>query len=170
METFWRDYLPIIISVLSLMLALFSLGWNVYRDVILKPRVRVSVSHGFTMNQYQEPTDHLFISAVNHGPGKVRLSMIWFRQHSLWRRVTRQNKQGVLFHDWHNPLSGQLPTTLDVGEKIDLIFPWHKDSVLAQQPTHLGLRDSFDRFHWAASKDVRGVVKAWQASFGQDEA
>jgi hypothetical protein len=166
MRIAWKDYLPIIISVLSLLISVFTLGWNVYRDVILKPRARVSVSRGFITNQPLGANDFLFISAVSHGPGKIRLSMIWFRRSSLWLRLARRQSQGVLLHDWHNPQSGQLPVTLEVGEKVDFFFPWIKESVLSHSPTHLGLRDSFDRFHWAPYKEIRGLVRAWRKQFG----
>ncbi len=32
----------IFISVFSILIAAFSLGWNIYRDVILKPKVKVA--------------------------------------------------------------------------------------------------------------------------------
>lgn len=35
--------IAVAISILSLVVAAFSVGWNVYRDVILKARLKVSV-------------------------------------------------------------------------------------------------------------------------------
>ena len=36
-----HENITIAISILAFAVSLFSLGWNVYRDVILKPRFRV---------------------------------------------------------------------------------------------------------------------------------
>ena len=36
-----RTWTPIAISLVSLLLAGVALGWNVYRDIVLKARVRV---------------------------------------------------------------------------------------------------------------------------------
>ena len=35
-------YIPIIISILSFVVAAFFLGWNIYQDVLLKPKLRVT--------------------------------------------------------------------------------------------------------------------------------
>ena len=38
-----KEYIPIIISILSFIVATFALGWNIYRDIILKARIKVSI-------------------------------------------------------------------------------------------------------------------------------
>ena len=163
-------YLPLGISILSFVVAAFSLGWNIYRDIILKPRVRVTVSRAFVMTTRRDPQDKLIISAVNFGPGKVNLNIIWFKRRSLMLRLRGKQTQGVWMHDFYNPISGKLPAVLDVGEKIDLVFPWDKELVFAHSPTHIGINDSFGRLHCADRKEVRNVLKVWQQEFGSNEA
>jgi len=72
------QFAAIIISCISLAVALFSLGWNIYRDVVLKARVRIS----FSLRRYlvgQEKLDQLAVVAVNLGPGSIRLTSIVLR-------------------------------------------------------------------------------------------
>ncbi|MBB6600624.1 hypothetical protein [Luteimonas sp. MC1825] len=163
-------YLPLGISLLSLVVAAFSLGWNIYRDIILKPRVRVTASRSFVFGTRRDPQEKFIISAVNFGPGKVNLNIIWFKRRSLLLRLRRKQTQGVWMHDFYNPLSAKLPAVLEVGEKIDLIFPWDKELIFSHSPTHLGLNDSFGRLHCADRKEVRKVLKVWQSEFGRSEA
>lgn len=35
---------PLVVSILSIVMAAFALGWNVYRDVVLKAHMKVAVS------------------------------------------------------------------------------------------------------------------------------
>jgi len=160
-----KEEIAILISIASFLLAAIALGWNIYRDVVLKPRLRVTVSKAMIGSEVMKPTDNFMISAVNFGPGKIRLSIIRFMQSSILKKIFKKWKHGVLIHDYRNPLSGQLPTTLDVGEKIDLIFPWDEECLCSSNPTHIGIADSFGRTHWASKKDIQKVMKQWNEEF-----
>jgi hypothetical protein len=70
-----------------------------------------------------------------------------------------------MIHDYQNPLSGQLPAYLDVGERIDLLIRYERDCFLSEDFTHIGLSDSFGRIHWASAKDVKQARKAYQKKF-----
>lgn len=157
--------LPIIISILSFVLAAISLGWNVYRDVVLKPRARVTVAKAVVASELLLSQDVLIISAVNLGPGRLRLNIIRFMHRSLLQRILRKWRHGVLIHDYRNRLSGQLPATLEVGDSLDLLFPWGAELICASSPTHIGIKDSFGRTHWAAKSDVAKVNKEWSSEF-----
>jgi hypothetical protein len=160
-----NDQIAILISTASFVLAAIALGWNVYRDIILKPRLRVSVNHVRMHVEGRKPSSKFLVSAVNFGPGKIRLGMVRFKESSFLKRIFKKLKFGFLIHDYKNPLSGKLPATLDVGEKIDLVFPWDEDCLAGESPTHIGILDSFGRFHWAPSKDVKKVKEDWRKSF-----
>jgi hypothetical protein len=154
------------IAGLSLLISAFSLGWNVYRDVVLKARVkmRFSLSH-IHHSTFPKPIDSLVLSTTNMGPGQISLSMIQLRAAPLWRRLLRKTKHAVMIHDYQNPLSGQLPAYLDVGERIDLLIRYERDCFLSEDFTHIGLSDSFGRIHWASAKDVKQARKAYQKKF-----
>ena len=161
-----KEELAIIISVLSLGVAALALGWNIYRDVILKPRLRVTVKKSSIAQEGRPNSTHFMISAVNFGPGVIRLNIIRFMHSSLFKKIFKKWKHGVLIHDYTNPLSGQLPSTLDIGEKIDLVFPWDAECLCGRSPTHIGIADSFGRTHWAPKKEVKKVIKQWKEEFG----
>ena len=153
------------LSILSLCVAALSLGWNIYRDVILKPRLKVSIARIIVASELAENSVQLMISGVNFGPGKIRLNIIRFMHSSLLKKVVKKWKHGVLIHDYRNPISGQLPITLDVGEKLDLIFAWNEENICSTNPSHIGIADSFGRTHWAPRKELKKAIKSWKRDF-----
>lgn len=150
------------ISLLSLMVAAFALGWNVYRDVILKPRLRVRVNISDVVGNAGRAGTFAVVQGTNFGPGDIGVEMVHGRNAPLWRRLLRCPRNFVVIHDYQNPLSGQLPTRLATGEKIDLLFEFNADCFLKAQPTHIGLRDSFGRTHWASRSEVREATKLFR--------
>ncbi|MDZ7660927.1 hypothetical protein [Thiohalophilus sp.] len=160
-----KEEIALIISMLSFGVAALALGWNIYRDVILKPRLQVTVKKSLIAREGRPNTTHLMISGVNFGPGAIRLNIIRFMHSFIFSKLLKKWRHGVLIHDYRNPLSGQLPTSLEIGEKIDLIFPWDEECLCSSKPTHIGLADSFGRTHWASKKEVKKVIKEWEADF-----
>ncbi len=136
------------ISLVSLVLAAISLGWNIYRDIILKPRVHVSFNMAVVFHPTLGNKSYLMVSATNHGPGNVRLTMAWLQQTPLWRRIFRCTKHAALLYDYHNPLSGKLPKVLEVGDSLDLLFLPDEKCFITEPWTHVGVGDSFGRKHW----------------------
>lgn len=53
--------------------------------------------------------------------------MVQMKDSSWWRWLFRKEKYAVVIHDYMNPLSGQLPHKLEVGDKIDLLFHYDAD-------------------------------------------
>jgi hypothetical protein len=160
----------IAISFVSLLFAGLSLGWNIYRDVILKPKmkVRFQISTIVTAGGPAIPRpSFLNITAVNHGPGRVTCNMIHVRTAPLWRRLLRKIKHGVIIGDWTNPLSGKLPATLEVGQTLNLFLPYDKECFLASEVTHVAITDSFGRSHWAPRRDLDSARKLYHKEFGQ---
>lgn len=160
-----NDKIAILISGLSFGVAALSLGWNIYRDVVLKPRAKVSVARVVVASEVMPRETKLKISAVNHGPGPVRLNIIRFMKSSIWCRLLGKWNHGFLIHDYRNPLSGQLPKTLEVGETIDLLFPWDEENICSVNPTAIGIADSFGRTHWAKNKDLKRLMADWRNDF-----
>lgn len=158
--------IAIVISVASVSIAGFSLGWNIYRDVILKAKVVID----FSIGQLFQPdsshqSDYINISAVNHGPGLVKLSTVKMKDSSWWRWLLRKEKYGFVIHDYRNPLSGQLPHKLEVGENFQLLFPYEEDCFLKNGWSHVGITDYFGRTHWAQSKQIKKAIKQWNEDF-----
>jgi hypothetical protein len=123
--------IALIISIFSATIAGLSLGWNIYRDVVLKAKMKIGCGVR-TIIQYGNParTEYVIITATNHGPGSVNLSMVQMKDSSWWRWLFRKEKYAAVIHDFKNPLSGQLPHRLEVGAKIDLLFHYNTDCML----------------------------------------
>ncbi len=108
--------------MVALIFAGVALGWNIYRDVILKARVRVSFaivkffSHGDETIQLGE--SQLRIAVTNHGPGPVKIEMISGQIAPLLRRLTRRPEHFVILRDQTNPLNPRLNRPGFIGELL----------------------------------------------------
>lgn len=152
-----QRWAPIAISVLSFVLSGIALGWNVYRDVILKARVRVSVSVVRIVSQGQRVDrgeQFIRIGVTSHGPGPVRVEMIVGKNAGFWRRVSRRVQPFFILLDHTNPLNPKLPTKMEVGDTISLLLPYNDVSFLNGAGTHIGISDSFGRSHYAPRKQL----------------
>ena len=162
----YLQLLPIAISIFALVISVLSLGWNVYRDVVLKPRLKVKFNLNYIIHPtFPSPVESLILKATNFGPGVVNCRMIQLRNAPLWRRLIRKVKYAVLVHDFENILSGKLPTKLEVGEAVDLMIRWEKGCFLKEPYTHIGLSDSFGRTHWAPKRDVANTREKYNEKF-----
>jgi len=142
------------------------LGWNIYRDVVLKPKVVVTFAIKKILSEGADPSpDYVGITAVNHGPGPITLNAIVLKQSSFWRRVLRKKRHAILIHDYKNPYSGTLPRRLEVGETLDLFGAFDAGCFLKESFTHLGLSDSFGRSSWAKAGAMRYNRKKWLEKF-----
>jgi hypothetical protein len=79
------------ISLASLLIAATSLGWNIYRDIILKPKLRVAVRVAKIIQRTQDGNlDRVIVTVTNFGPGKTRAEMLILRP-TFWKRLLRQS-------------------------------------------------------------------------------
>ena len=159
------DEIAILVSFVSLGLAATALGWNVYRDVLLKPRVKIALSVSTIHGETGALGKYVTLTATNHGPGPVQFSMIHGRNAPLWRRLRRRADNYVIIHDYKNPLSGQLPSRIEVGQPLTLLLPFDANSFLKDPMTHIGLKDSFGRIHWASGSSVRNARSRFREAF-----
>ena len=162
------EIIAIIISVFSALLAVFSLGWNVYRDVILKPKVNVyfAVKHLVSSDQGRQGV-YLCVTATNFGPGEVIITNICAREYSLWRKLCRKVQMAVIWYDhriWAGGVS--LPKRLKMAEEVLLFLPYDKECLLKDKWTHVGVCDTFGRLHWATPNQVEVARKQWGRDFG----
>lgn len=165
MET---EVIALLLSVFSISVAALALGWNIYRDVILKPKLKVDFGIKKIVHQtFTEPLTKLIITATNFGPGRIKCSMIQFMNAPLWRRLLRKTEYAVILSDSENPMSRKLPATLEVGDQIDLILPYDKDCFLSSPCTHIGVSDFFRRVHWAPTKQVKKAREQYLKEFGK---
>lgn len=153
--------IAIVVAALSLSVSAFSLGWNIYRDIVLKGRLKVSC-HISTILHGSMPTfKAISISGVNHGPGKIKCTHIVWTKGGLLAGLLGKATIGTVIEDSTNRYSSKLPKDLDVGERVDLLLPHVKDSVLSIKPNRIGISDSFGRKHWAPRWQVRAAHKGY---------
>jgi len=162
-------WLPIGISALSLILASTALGWNIYRDVILKARITVRFivvnmlsSGGATL---QSGGEFLNLRVVNHGPGPATIQWIAGRITPWWRRLLGRPQYFVILNDHTNPLNPKLPARLDVGDTLNLLLPYDAKCILGTEATDIGVTDSFGREHLAPRKDVIAAKRLFLKAF-----
>lgn len=162
------EWLPIAISCASLILACVALGWNIYRDVVLKARVRVSLAVVRMVSRGSSPQvgdRYVRINATNYGPGPVKIDLIVAQGASFRQRLTRRPQHFVILTDAENVLSGTLPHRLQVGETLTLLLPYNRKSFLGSEATRVGVADSFGRSHFAPTRDWRTAKVQFLADY-----
>ena len=144
------NHAPVIARFISLLGITATLVWNFYRDVRLKPKLRVElgVKNIIDGSDVSKPP-LLIISATNCGPGQITCGMVMVKKSSLLRRILRRVQRFTVVHDYTNPLCSRIPNRLNMAEEINLVFTYNPDCFLKLHPTHVGLSDSFGRYHWA---------------------
>lgn len=102
------------------------------------------------------------VSITNFGPGKTKATMLQLRKTSLWRWLFRRQVYAVLMPDYEDPLSGRLPSDLDVGDKLDLTFRPSDDIFIKKDDfTQVGISDPFGRTHWISRGEYERVKKLY---------
>ena len=174
MITIWtlaahHENLAVTISVLAFLVSGFSLGWNIFRDVILKARVRVS----FDLGQFRYTSGHdkrrLWLSAVNLGPGEVTLEMPIVRtQPALLAWLKKEESLALVIHEYAVTSNSPLPAKLAVTEKMRISFPIEENCILDRNPLRIGIRDTFGRNHWASVKNLKKALRDYSRLRSQD--
>lgn len=160
------DTAAIAISVVSLLIATFGLGWNIYRDILLKARVKIFIAIRNLYFEGAPPSPpYIGITATNHAPGKIILQSIDLRDTTIFKKLLKKERFATVFHDYKNPYSGKLSCTLEVGESLSLFLIHEKDSFLKEQFSHVGINDSFGRTHWTPRKSVKSLNRKLERFF-----
>jgi hypothetical protein len=162
----------LVVSVGSLLVSIFTLGWNVYRDVILKPRLRVSLMNGVITAGEANPPRRVVVTIVNLGPAKIEICGLYLRQTGWWRGVLRRRQYAFLRYDFEDALSGKIPCRLDVGEQVHLTFrytPQLSQLFLTSKFGQLGAGDTFGRYHWSTRKNYREVKEGYVAATAKED-
>lgn len=155
------------ISILALIISGISIFWNIYRDLILKGKIKTRVQVSSLIQVGQPIGTFIDVTGVNYGPGSITCESV-FIKNSLWRRwIKGEKKYGYLFPPT-NPFTNKLPKKLEVGEKVTMLFPHEANAFLAQKPTRVGFKDSFGRLHWATRKNINQAIKSYFRDFPEE--
>jgi hypothetical protein len=173
MSAWLSTYAPLIVSILALGVSLFSLGWNIYRDVILKPRLKVAFGNKSMLREDEEHRlsefgpPGLWLEVTNHGPGEVVCShaVAKIESFAFLSRVLRKFPYRFLVPDHKHPYNFPPNHRMKVGDKIQLVFSYHQECFLAEKPKRVGIYDSFGRTHWAPRRDLKRALREYQKDF-----
>jgi hypothetical protein len=158
----------LVISILSAMISLVALAWNVWSKFIYpKPSfvVTFSVANIWERNKVSAP--FFSLSITNHGPipatvtgSFARMGRGWFKRPELGFINPLSNFPHNLMHT-QGPFSGGLPKKLEVGEEFSLKY-WYGKNWMDEKPTAIGVRDTFGRFHWCSRTNIREAAKRYE--------
>jgi hypothetical protein len=176
MSGWFFTYAPLIalcVSGLALIASLVSLGWNIYRDILLKPRLKVTFGISTALAQrenyrlVQVGAPMLRLEATNHGPGEVVCNGAVCKLKSLafLRRLLGQHPYGFINPDFKHPHCFRLPSRIAVGDRIAIIFPYNRECFLSKNPKRIGVTDSFGRIHWTQRRELKNALKQYQETF-----
>lgn len=163
------ENLSLLISVFAVAVAALALGWNIYRDVILKAKVKVSLDIVDLLHpNFPDVPKYIRISVANFGPGRIRIMSINGMNAPWWKRILATKEYFFVMPD-SGPLSAKLPAWIEQGDKIDLLLPHEEESFLKTDMTHVGVIDFYGRSHWAPSQDIVEARRIWKEAFQKDE-
>jgi hypothetical protein len=163
----FQAYVTTIVSVVAIVLSSTTLGWTIYKDVIRKPKFKMSVGIK-NIVRAREPTDgpHIFLEALNLGPIPNRIGVPFARKSWLKRRFT-DKANGVAFIA---PNHGHWATTqsaarIEVGDSAMFIFPYKEGCFLKSDFSQICMSDGFGVIHWAPYRELRRAKETYQKAF-----
>ena len=170
------DY-ALIISILSILVAIGSFLWNVWQKFIFV-RPSLNVSFGlYRVFQKGIPADKaqrlLNLTVTNMGPGPVILaSCIAEPARPWWKRPESYGMLNPIHGDPTDPdpigigpFGGGLPVKIDAGEMKSFYFPYTADGFLKEELMRIGINDTYHRNTWCPRKDIRKVNASYKRDF-----
>lgn len=156
----------VLTSCIALGVSLLNLGWNIAKELWLRPRVRVTVG---VMNFMDENGTQLgkkiMVYAVNFGPGVVYLTGITLK--ARWRDRIRGMARcaGVVTEPRSTSGNSALPEKLEIGAQARFWISYTETGFLKVNWGRVGITDSFDRNHWAPRSKARRARKQYLKDF-----
>jgi hypothetical protein len=136
------------ISMASAAIASISLGWNIYRDIVLKPRIRIQISN--SMVNADTNKHRLALTIINIGPSNITIESIIARK----RCFIHRNQSIGWLRDY--PQSGKpFPATLAVCERNVTLFSKDQLDKIRNKYNQLGVYDAFGRYHWCSVRKLK---------------
>jgi hypothetical protein len=156
-----KETAAILISVLSALIAIFSLGWNVYRDILLRPKLKVGISlSGISHLPWEKPENRIIIFVTNYGPGRSRITNLRLRKGPFWKRWFTKCPTGILYPDHNDPFSSRIADWIDPGASQQFTFKVGGENFVNKKEWYqVGVADPFGKDYWAPRKSFRKTQK-----------
>lgn len=144
-----------ILNITSLGIALFALGWNVYKDIIQKPRIKISfgVYDTVSVPNIELQKTMILFNGVNLGPSDIVIKNI------MLKYKKREKPYAIVLPnmEWK-----KLPQKVSVGDEIQVVTDYFIDCFLATDFFKAGLIDSYGRYHWVSPKNVQEAKERYK--------
>ncbi len=175
------DY-ALFISITAIVISIFSLAWNVWQKFLfVKPEIHVN----FLLGDVNIPGTDTFLktgqrllvlTATNMGPGPVTIYMCVGRPKFRWGS---KRLMGMLNPIHGNPtsitptsvgpFSGGLPAKIEAGDMKSVYFPYTEDIFLKDDLATVGFADTYGKFHWCSSRQMRAVMERYRGNFARTD-
>ncbi len=154
-----------LLAVVAILVSVFNLGWNIYRDVIQKPTFRISVAKKLFVHEHKQEGPFIIVEALNLGPTSNRIGLIFARP-SWWGRRIKSLPSGLVIHDRNHPYSTTSASKVEVGDSAIFVIPYQKDCFLEQDIfSQIGMADGYGKMHWARRSQLRSLKKQYFEDF-----
>ncbi len=151
------------LSIFSIGLACLALGWNIYRDIILKPRVQTTIGvYDLQLEDGCTIDARIEVRATNFGPGEIVIQNLVASR----RRLLNRPPYVVIIAETRKPGCDSIPARKSVGDTVSFCVPYTGDSFLGQNLLRVGLVDTFGRCHWARRKNLWQAKQQYNKDFG----
>ncbi|MEN6575464.1 MAG: hypothetical protein ABFD90_03910 [Phycisphaerales bacterium] len=157
--------IAIILSSVSIVIAFTSLFWNIYRDVLLRPRSEVVCGVSYIRHGDKERGPFIDLRLTNKGPGTIIVTNIIVHNGGFLRRLLRIQKKATVMYDYTNELNPKMPTQVAQYQSITQYLDFDKDCFLKGGATRFGFIDTLNRYHWARRRYLRKLLLAYRRHF-----
>jgi len=161
-----------LIAIIALIISGIALGWNIYRDVIQKPKFEIITAIYNTIDGLGKTSkeQHISLRALNHGPGKNRVVTVALASRTSFHFVRRKKYKKMAVMPWatHHPMCNEAARTsrlVEPGEEVVFAFPFDKECCLSEDYQILGICDVFGRYSWCSKKDLNEMKSRYKKTF-----
>ena len=143
------------LGILSCIVAFASFTWSIFKDIFLRPRLRIRGSVSGCIENGTVTDDFLSIKIYNYGPGEITINSLVVKvrcQHS-----TKTNWLTIVDGVYKNPLNKGLPMAIQHGNANAVLLELRKAVWLKEHIYKIGVGDNFGKHYWMPSNDVRKI-------------
>jgi hypothetical protein len=168
----FQAYATTIVSVVAIVLSSITLGWTIYKDVIRKPKFRISIAVKNIVSAGKPPDGpHIFLGALNVGPIPNRIGVPFARKNWLKRRFTDHAHGTCFIYPNHSHwATTKSAARIEAGDTATFILPYEQGCFLEDDFSQVGMSDGFGIIHWAPRRELRKAQEAYRKAFPAPDA
>jgi hypothetical protein len=153
------------VSFVSVSVAFLALGWNVYRDVLLRARTKVTAYVSYVVSGEITTGPFITVRLTNLGPGRVVLTNLVVRRVGLWARLSKAQANATINYDHTNHFNVAFPLTVGEQDYTSQLLNFERECFLKFNWNRFGFMDSLNRYHYVRKKDLRELKRKYREDF-----